>query len=191
MGAELDFRTQAKLVYEVRRRVFSPFLAHEDYPFMRGRGSRPLAILSDILLAAILLETSEQRRAAILKQALRLIDQAISMRADRTEPLIDAAAETGAVTDLAALIRRMTRDRLDLTPDYPTPDWLDQLLYPWLEGEYFCDPAGDGMVPEVSGAELFRIGLAANDDALTALGASLHRANPSPSARRCVTAKMG
>ena len=182
LGDRLTTRVAGKMVYEVRRRVFSPFLAHEDYPFMRGRGCRPLAILSDILLAAILLETSEQRRSAILKQALRLIDQAISMRADRTEPLVDAAAETGAITDLAALIRRITRDRLDLTPDYPTPDWLDQLLYPWLEGEYFCDPAGNGMLPRISGAELFRIGLAANDDALTALGASLHRARPIPSA---------
>ena len=182
LGDRLTSRVAGKLVYEARRRVFSPFLAHEDYPFMRGRGRRPLCILCDILLSAILLETSEQRRSAIMKQALRLIDQAIGTRADAVESLEDAAAETGAVTDLAALLRRLTRDRLDLTPEYPTPDWLDGLLYPWLEGEWFCDPAGAGMLPQVSGAELFRIGLAANDDALTALGASLHRARAIPSA---------
>ena len=182
LGDRLTTRVSGKLTYEARRRVFSPFLAHEDYRFMRGRGRRPLAILCDIILSAILLETSEQRRNAILKQALRMLDQAITARADRVETLEDAAADTGAVTDLTLLLRKLTRGQLDLTPTYPTPDWLDQLLYPWLEGEYFCDPAGEGMRPAVSGAELFRIGLAANDDALTALGAHLHRLRPVPSA---------
>ena len=182
LGDRLTTRVSGKLLYEARRRVFSPFLAHEDYPFMRGRGHRPLAILSDILLSAVLLETSGQRRNAILKQALRMIDGAIDARADRTETLEDAAADTGAITDLAHLLRKLTRGQLDLTQTYPTPDWLDQLLYPWLEGEYFCDPAGGGMHPALSGAELFRIGLAANDDALTALGAHLHRARRVPSA---------
>ena len=182
LSDRLGSRVTGKLLYEARRRVFSPFLAHEAYPFMRGRGRRPLAILCDILLAAILLETSEQRRSSLLKQALRLIDQCVSQRAEAAEALEDALAQTGAVTDLAALLKRLTRDRLDLTPEYPTPDWLDQLLFPWLEGEWFCDPAGAGMLPELSGAELFRVGLAANDDALTALGASLHRARPLPSA---------
>lgn len=182
LGDRLTSRVSGKLLYEARRRVFSPFLAHEDYRFMRGRGRRPLSILSDILLSAILLETSEQRRNAILKQAMRMIDQAVDARPGRVEPLADAVADTGAVTDLAMLLRKVTRGQLDLTPTYPTPDWLDQLLYPWLEGEYFCDPAGGGMQPAISGAELFRIGLAANDDALTALGAHLHRARHMPSA---------
>ena len=180
-GDRLPSRVTGKLVYEVRRRVFAPVLAHQDYPFMRARGSRPLTILSDILLAAMLLETNEQRRASVMKLALRLIDQAISARADKVEPLEEALSETAAVTDLAALLRRITRGELDLTPDYPDPEWLDQLLYPWLEGDWFADPAGEGMRPRLSGAELFRVGLCANDDAVTALGASLHRRHPLPS----------
>ena len=182
LGDRLTTRVSGKLLYEARRRVFSPFLAHEDYRFMRGRGRRPLSILSDILLSAILLETSEQRRNAILKQVLRLLDQAIDARSARVEPLEDALADTGAITDLAMLLRRLTRGQLDPTPVYPTPDWLDQLLYPWLEGEYFCDPAGNGMTPRLSGAELFRIGLSVNDEALTALGTFLHQARRIPSA---------
>ena len=182
LGDRLTTRVAGKLLYEARRRVFSPFLAHEDYRFMRGRGTRPLSILSDILLSAVLLETSEQRRNALLKQSLRMIDLAIDARTDRTETLEDAAADTGAITDLALLLRKLTRGQLDLTETYPSPDWLDQLLYPWLEGDYFCDPAGAGMRPAISGTELFRIGLAANDDALTALGAHLHRARHIPSA---------
>ena len=180
-GDQLSSRVMGKLLYETRRRVFSPFLAHADYPFMRAHGPRPLSILADIAVAAILLETSEQRRGAILKQAMRLIDQAIGARERRVEPLPDAAGETAAVTDLAALIRRLTRNQVDLTPVYPTQDWLDALLFPWLEGEYFADPASGSMLPPVSGEELFRVGLAANDEALIALGARLHRARRVPS----------
>lgn len=188
LGDRLTTRASGKLLYEVRRRVFSPFLAHDDYPFMRGRGHRPLTILSDILLAALLLEHSEQRRTSILKQALRQLDQAVASRSDRVEALADAAAETGAVTDLTELLCRATQGRVDLRPTYPTQAWLDQLLFPWLEGECFCDPAGGGMTPALSGAELYRVARAADDDALMALGARLHRLNPRPSAT--VTGRM-
>ena len=181
-GNRLSSRVAGKLLYEVRRRVFAPFLAHTDYPFMRARGEKPLCILADITVACLLMETNPQRRGAVLKLALRLIDQAIPARDRRPERIVDAAAETGAVADLAALMRRITRGQADLTPVYPTQEWLDQLLFSWLEGEYFADPVEGGMLPKLSGAELFRIGLAAGDDALIALGAYVHRARRVPSA---------
>lgn len=187
LGDRLTTRVAGKLLYEARRRVFSPFLAHGDYPFMRfvgpgsGREARPLCILSDILLSAVLLETDAARRGAVLKQALRLIDEAVQARERRVAPLADELAETAAVTDLCLLLRKLTRGEMDLTGEYPTPDWLDGLLVPWLEGDCFADPAGGSLRPDLSGQELFRVGLAANDEALTALGAALHRAHRLPS----------
>ena len=180
-GEALPSRALGKVVYEARRRVFSPFLAHGDYPFMRGQGKRPLCVLADILLSAILLETDAARRGAILKQSLRLLDAVIGMRGNRPEALPDAAAETGAITDLAALLRKLSRGQVDLTADYPTPEWLDDLFVPWIDGQSFADAAAGTLRPELSGAELFRIGLAANDEALTALGAQLDRAARVPS----------
>ena len=188
LGERLGSRVSGKLLYEARRRVFSPFLAHTDYPFMRfggamgASGGRPLCVLSDILLAAILLETDAARRGAVLKLALRLIDQAIQTRESRPLPLPDELAETAAITDLTLLLRKLTRGEVDLTADYPTPDWLDGLLFPWLAGDAFLDPIAGGMRPAIPGQELFRVGLAANDEALTALGAALHRAHKLPSA---------
>lgn len=180
-GERLDSRVTGKLLYEARRRVFSPFLAHADYPFMRGRGERPLCILCDILLSAILLESDASRRNNLLKQALRMIDQAVAERERHVQPLADKIAETGAVTDLCLLLRKATRGEMDLTEVYPTPDWLDALLFSWLEGDYFADPAAGSLRPPVSGQALFRIGLAANDEALAALGAKQHRAHKLPS----------
>ena len=188
LGERLGSRVAGKLIYEARRRVFSPFLAHGDYPFMRGVGPRaalcrrPLCILSDILLSAILLEPDAARRGAVIKQALRLIDQAIQGREARVAALEDELAETAAVADLCALLRKLTRGEVDLTRIYPTADWLDGLLFPWLAKDYFADPAAGGMRPGLSGQELFRVGLACGDEALTALGAALHRMGRRPSA---------
>lgn len=188
MGEKLGSRVSGKLLYEARRRVFSPFLAHSDYPFMRfsgaftSGGGRPMCVLSDILLAAILLETDAARRGAVMKLALRLIDEAVQSRENRPLPLADELAETAAVTDLTLLLRKLTRGEVDLTADYPTPDWLDGLLFPWLTGDIFVDPVTGDMRPPLSGQELFRVGLAVGDEALTALGAALHRAHKRPSA---------
>ena len=194
LGERLGSRVSAKLVYEARRRVFSPFLAHADYPFMRfsgipgAGGERPLCVLSDILLSAILLEPDAARRGAVFKQALRLVDQAIQTREHRPLPLADELAETAAVTDLTLLLRKLTRGEMDLTEDYPTPEWLDGLLFPWLAADCFVDPATGDMRPPLSGQELFRVGLAANDEALTALGARLNGLHKRPSST--VTGRM-
>jgi len=188
MGERLGPRISAKLQYEARRRVFSPFLAHSDYPFMRFMGpasaqsNRPLCILSDLLLASILLETDAGRRAAVMKQTLRLIDQAVQARDRRVQPFTDALAETAAVTDLCTLLRKLTHGQLDLTEVYPTSDWLDALLIPWIDGDCFIDPATGNMRPPFSGQALFRVGLASGDEALSALGAALHRQRRVPSA---------
>ena len=188
LGERLGSRVSGKLLYEARRRVFSPFLAHGDYPFMRFSGARgaggprPMCTLSDILLSAILLESDGARRGAVMKQALRLLDQAVQTRQARPLPLSDELAETAAITDLTLLLRKLTRGEMDLTADYPTPDWLDGLLFPWLASDFFADPATGDMRPRLSGQELFRVGLAAGDEALTALGARLHREGKRPSA---------
>ena len=188
MGERMGSRVSGKLLYEARRRVFSPFLAHSDYPFMRftglrgAGGGRPLCVLCDILLSAILLESDAARRGAILKQALRLLDQGVASRESRPLPLSGELAGTAAVTDLTLLLRKLTRGEMDLTADYPTPDWLDGLLFPWLEGDFFADAVTGDMRLPLSGQELFRVGLAANDEALTALGARLHRLRRRPSA---------
>jgi len=187
MGERLGARVSAKLQYEARRRVFSPFLAHSDYPFMRflgpgsARSDRPICILSDILLSSVVLETDAGRRGAEMKQALRLIDQAVQARDQRVAPLADELAETAAVTDLCMLLRKLTRGQMDLTGIYPTGDWLDGLLVPWIDGDCFVDPATGDMKPRLSGQALFRVGLASGDDALTALGAALHQKGRIPS----------
>ena len=190
MGSRLDNispRICARMLSEVRRRVFAPFLAHGDYPFMRGRGQKPLSIVCDIMLSAILLEPDGGRRTAVLKTGLRFLDQlTAAMDGRRVQlpgriPLGDFACEVASVTDFVLLARRITRGEMDLTNEYPAPEWLDALLFAHMEGDFFADPAGMTLKPKLSGAEFFRIGLAANDSALAALGASMEKQRSIPS----------
>ena len=96
-------------------------------------------------------------------------------------PLSETITDISAVTDLVALLKRMTHGAFDLTENLPSGDWLDEILFSWIHGHYFNDPAGNGMTPALSGGDVFRIGLAAGDDALTALGARIwHSSHVAP-----------
>lgn len=176
-----------RMICEVRSRLFRPIQAHEDYPFMDGQGSCSLAIACDLLLAALLLE-DEARVAKLFKPLLRLLDELCGRRGHALTPLMDTVTDISAIADLVSLLKRMTRGAMDLTDRVPGNDWLDEVLFMWIQDDYFHDPAGEHMTPALSGSDIFRIGLIAGDDALTALGAQIFRRNRIPS--RTVTGRL-
>ena len=173
----LSPRIVNRMVTETRRRVLRPAQTHDDYPFMSGKGARPMAIAADLLLSALLLETDETRLSRAFRPALRLLDECCARHGRDFASLADSVADVSAVTDLVVLLREMTDDALDLTEQLPPGDWLDEILYAWIHDRLFVDPAGDGMQPAISGGDVFRIGHAAGDDQLTALGAMLWHQN--------------
>ena len=166
----------------VRRRLLGPILAHDDYPFMRGSGSRAGLILSDLLLCCLLMEASPSRRQQPVKALLHLLDRLCLTVPNTSLPLVDRLADACALSDLARLLKRLTRGELDLTREVPPPGRLDDLIIPWIGGEYFLDPGGSSMHPEIAGMDMFRLGYLNRDRALCALGAQLHRAKDRPSA---------
>lgn len=185
---EISSRIAGRMLSEVRRRILKPALAHEDYPFMHGEGHCPITITVDIALACLMLETDEARIGRVLKPVFKLLDENCGRRGRCFAPLNDSITDISAVSDLAALLKRMTHSALDLTDGVPSDNWLDEILFSWIFGEYFNDPAGTGLTPELSGSDIFRIGLAAGDDALTALGAQVHHARSIPP--RTVTGRL-
>lgn len=166
-----------RMLCEVRKRVFKPILAHEDYPFMRGLGAYPMTIVSDIILSAILLETDNARCGRVLKIALKLMDEVCLRHGRGFRPLSETVSEIASAVDLVAILRKISRGTFDLTEHIPSADWLDEILFSWIQGDWFNDPAGNGMKPVLSGSDIFRIGYAADDDTLTALGAQIARQN--------------
>ena len=177
-----------KLLYEVRRRALTPLMAHDDYPFLTGGGARPLSVCADLLLAALFLETDDARRGRVVKKLLRALDECCAQHGRRLDPLADRVTDVAAASDLASLLARATRGELDLTDRLPMPDWLDEILFAWIQDDRFVDPGAEGMVPPLSGGDVFRVGLYAGDGALTALGAQLFRHNRLPAAS--VTGRM-
>lgn len=174
LGEKLDGRAAARMRSEARRRLFKPVLVHDDYDFMRGCGACPMVIAADLLLSALLLEDDEARAGRLVKPALKLLDEACGRHGRELAPLAETVADVSAVTDLVHLLRDMTGGFVDLSDSIPTGDWLDEILYPWIQDGMFVDPAGDDMQPALSGGDVFRIGDAAGDQPLSDLGAHLH-----------------
>jgi len=185
---EIDPRIVNRMLCEVRRRLFKPVQVHVDYPFMTGSGPCPMTVAADLLLACLLLESDEARTSRILKHALRFLDETCGRHGRELLPLEQSITDISAVTDLAILLRDMTKGGLDLTDSIPTGDWLDEILFSWIQDQLFNDPAGDSMRPMLSGCDVFRIGYAAGDDPLAALGAMIFHANHQPS--RTVTGRL-
>ena len=177
---EYNPRIHSLMTGEVRRRLLSPILAHDDYPFMGGNGRCPALILCDLLLCCVLMERNPSRRQQPVKLILRLLDTLCASPSDPRAALEDRIADACAIADLARLLKRLTRGELDLTRAMPPEGWLDDAIIPWISGPYFVNPAGESLRPDISGMDLFRLGYLTQDHALCALGAQLRRLNDLP-----------
>lgn len=173
----LDARTEARMLYEARRRVFTPLIAHEDYPCLTGEAKHALAILSDALVAALLLETDSARAYALTRRVGRRMDGLIGRGARL--PLEDALVDRTAATAAWLLVRRAAGPSV-LGRALPMAEWLDEFLMAHLGGTAFVDPMGEGVRGGLNGADLAFLGEAGGDDAVRALGAQLFRASPGP-----------
>ncbi len=179
--AEISPRIQSLMLGEVRRRLINPLLAHDDYPFMRGRGRRPALVMSDLLLCCALMEKSPARRQQPVKLLLRLLDTICAAPSDPLASVEDRIADACAIADLARLMKRLTRGEFDLTRSLPPRGWTDDLIISWICGGCFVNPAGESLRPQISGMDLYRLGYFIRDASLCALGAQLCRANDAPS----------
>ncbi len=170
-----------RVLHEARRRLFTPILSHEDYPFMSPGCPGAVSVLCSALTAVVLLETDVSRRNAALRRLARLLDDTVP-GLNALHPMESFVADACAVSDLAKILRQLSHDTVDLCDQYPENGWLDAILAAHAAGAQFFNPAGQGMQPAVSGADVYRLGADAGDDALCALGAALHRLNPVPPA---------
>ena len=164
-----------RMLHETRRRVFTPILSHEDYSFMAPETPGAISVLCAAATAGILLETDISRRNAVLRRLTRLLDDACDAMDASARPLEALVSDARAATDLAEIMRRVSRGAVNLSDQLPMGVWLDTILAAHAGGAMFFDPAGNGMLPQISGADVYRLGVSANDDALRALGAALDR----------------
>ena len=177
-----SLRIGMRMLNEVRRRVLTPLLAHDDYTFLHSDGRDASAILSAALTALLLIDPDSVRRGTGFKRLLRLLDLPHIAVPDRPMPLIVRLREACARADLAEVLHAVSEGAIDLAQDEPDVSQLDELLFSHAGESFFIDPAGEGMQPDLSGMDLYRLGRFCGDEALTALGASLHRRRDTESA---------
>ncbi len=173
----MDTSIVQRMRTEVRRRLLRPITLNDDYAFMSGECSCPIAICCDILLCALLLESDETRLGRAVKPALKLLDDACAMHGRSLSPLRETVTDISALSDFAGLLSILTNQRVDFTDQLPSGDALDEILYSWIQGDWFNDPAGEGMHPILSGSDIYRIGENAGDQSLIELGAHLYHQN--------------
>lgn len=166
-------RIQSVMLSEARRRLFSPILAHDDYPFMQGGGRCPALVLSDLLFACVLMEKAPARRQQPVKLLLRLLDRFCAAQSNPFSPVEERFIDACAIADLCRLMKRVTRGEFDLTRVMPPEGWLDDLVIAWIHGDFFINPCGKSMRPQISGMDVFRLGHLTRDRALCALGAQM------------------
>lgn len=170
----------ARMLCEVRRRLFAPILNGGDYDFLRGEGATPALILTDIAVACMLMEKTPSRRLPPLKLILHTLDRLCMTKRCAPCALACRLSDVCALADFARIVKRLTRGEVDFTRETPPADWLDDVLIPWIGRDYFFDPAGWGMTPNVSGMDYFRLGYFTRDRAIAALGAALLREHDRP-----------
>lgn len=177
---EISPRISITMLSEVRRRLLTPITVHTDYGFMNNRGGYPLLILCDLLLGCLLLENLPSRRQGPVKTILRLLDRLSSEPQTGMRSYDEHLANACALADIARVIKRLTRGEFDMTTAAPPEGWLDDVLIPWVAGEYFIDPVCGGMKSTAAGMDIFRLGYLTRDKALCALGAQMNRLNERP-----------
>ncbi|MBE5806923.1 MAG: hypothetical protein E7317_01095 [Clostridiales bacterium] len=171
MGDKLAPAAVATVRGEIRRRLLSPAMAQEDYPFLRGEGTAALTVLCDLLMAAALVETDAARFARVTRPLLKGLD-AFFARPAALKPLRELVDGLTALNDVA--------DALGFEAALPLEDGLDELMCAWVEADRFLDPAGTGTERGLSGADIYRLGERCGDRAACRLGAYLGRIKPMP-----------
>lgn len=178
----------SRIQSEVRRRVFRFASAREEYDFVSGKSPYSLTIAVDIALTVLLLERDKARLERLLHCLFKIIDALIGMHGRYYIPLEESVADIASVANLVYLIQRLTKGAVDLSRTTPDQECADEILFSWISGDYFVNPCGSGMQPQIAGSDVHRIGKIIGDKDLTALGAQLHMQRKI--APRTVTSRM-
>ena len=160
---------------ELRRRLFMPLIAHDDYDCMRPSTQRALTMLCQIMFAALIAEVDQSRLNALLRRTAKIADDIIA--ADTISgPLGQRIADWTEATAFWSITRMLTGHQ-PMTRALPLNKWLDTLLLSHMGDGVFVDSLGGGLTKDVNGADVYFLGSAAGDNAVMALGAALYREN--------------
>lgn len=164
------------ILRQLRRRIFMPLIAHDDYACLRSDSPRALSVLCQVISAALFMESDQARLSAFLRRTARAADMIVDAP-DYLWPIADMLSDWAEAAALWRLCRIMTGPQLSAQP-LPRPRWLDALLIAHLGGGLFVDRRGGGMTEDINGADIYFLGNMAGDKAAETLGAFIYRQKP-------------
>jgi len=186
-----ELKCRMYILNRLRRRVFSPLIAHDDYCCFDKRYPFALAVLCEIMAAALLCEQDRTRLFSLLRRLAPAADRLIDD--PEVQPLKQAMVNWTSATALYRLACTAAGPQAGARP-LPLNRWLDTLLYTYQGGDRFLDPRGAGIVRGVNGADILFAGMTAGDEAVQALGTAMQEAETmepsSPCARLMIDMGM-
>ncbi|NLG26216.1 MAG: hypothetical protein GX558_12730 [Clostridiales bacterium] len=162
--------------WEALRRVVAPFLAVPDMGWMRGPRGGALRCLSGVTMAFLTFERDDRRRWQCMRKAWQLLGSLLKFLAPDGGVLSGLESWqqiAGNVTDLLYMVRAASGGEVDARRE---PTFGRLARFPALchiAGGWFFNPGERSMRPALDGAEVFRIGMLAQDAAVCDLGAYL------------------
>lgn len=159
---------RARMLRELRRRIFTPLIAHDDYDCMKMGTPRALSVLADVLTAAAMVERDRTRLMTLVRRVAPAADA--MAEAPNTQPIKDALADWTTAAAAWRALRTLAGPQ-PIARQLPLPMWLDTILFSHLGDGMFADKAGGGVVSGLNGADIYYLGKCAGDDAVEALGA--------------------
>lgn len=181
VGPQLDkvsILVRARISYEVNRRIFIP-MSTTKFGWM-GKGDPEVKlnnwapwIMSNYLVADLLLQKDEQKRLDGINTVLKVTDQYVNGLGDdgacEEGPAYWAAAG-GCVFDVLNVLNDASNGKINIYHE-PIIEKMAAYIYKThIGGKYFVNVADAHPQMEPEGAMIYRFGKAVNDDMLTSFG---------------------
>jgi len=169
---------------EMERRIFTPFMTHDDFWWMgmirQNVNNWTPWILSNVMDSAMLLERDPLRRNEIIARGMRMLDSYLAVMP------ADGGCDEGAayfnvagasLLDCLELLYRASEGKIDF---YHEEHIRNIGAYPekvYISGEYFLNFADCDARPRLDGERLYRYGVRTGNERLRALGAAIYHRN--------------
>ncbi len=185
-----ELRLHMRILRELRRRIFIPIMAHDDYRCFDAHFPYAIGVLCEIMTAAILCEKDIMRMQSLLRRLAPVADKIIELPAcGDIKTMLENWTSAAALWRIACTV---TGPQATSRP-LPLNRWLDTLLYAYLGEGMFLDPCGAGVIKGVNGADVYFLGMAAGDEVVQILGEELMRDEKTEisALSACITVDLG
>ncbi len=165
-----------RVVYEIDRRIITPFLAARDMGWMCGSKGEAAQCLRGVMMAFLSFEQDDHRRWTCMKKSWGILDRMLrQLPPDGSIPggMSEWFDTVSPIMDCLEMTRIATGGKIDLRRELQIQLMCHFPVLCHIAQGWFINPGAQTMQPALSGEAVYRIGIAAYDGALCDLGAFL------------------